>query len=186
MCQARCHSCTQKWLFSYALALEKASRVLYGGCSCQFLPCLVIIKGGNYPERQLSSCVPLVCLLLQDPHTACVACAEYTHHARLLVHSPQPCCDTPRKLGLTSVFAVGWMFMLLSCYCRPVTAVYCWYCLICCWKSSRQSKRITAGSSLVWMRKWSFFHPDLSCSLSIGTHIDLRDKNIIKTLAFVL
>lgn len=135
MCQAGCHSCTQKWLFSYALALEKASGVLYGGCSCQFLPCLVILKGGNYPERQLSSCVPLVSLRLQDPHKACVACAEYIHHARLLVHSPQPCCDTPRKLGLTSVFAVGWMFMLLSCCCPPVTAVYCWYCMICCWQN---------------------------------------------------
>ena len=37
---------------SYALALEKLSKVLYGGCSCQFLPCLVIIKEGNYPDRR--------------------------------------------------------------------------------------------------------------------------------------
>lgn len=59
-----------------------------------FLP--VPCSSGDYLGRQLSrgSCQTVSLLsapLLQDPHTACVVCTEYTHYVRLLVHSPQPC-----------------------------------------------------------------------------------------------
>lgn len=56
MCQAECHYCTQKWLFRYALALKKASRVFCGECSCQFLVHLEIIQGGSYPEVSVKLC----------------------------------------------------------------------------------------------------------------------------------
>lgn len=48
-------------LFRYAMALEKASRILCGGCSCQLLVHLAIIQGGSYPEVSVKLCYS--CLL---------------------------------------------------------------------------------------------------------------------------
>lgn len=87
MCQAGCHYCTQKRLFRYALALEKASGVLCGECSCQFLISLAIIQGGSYPEVSVKLCHPCL-LLLQDAHKDCEICARYINHTRLLFYSP--------------------------------------------------------------------------------------------------
>lgn len=94
-----------------------------------FLP--VPCPSGNYSGRQLSrglcKIVSLLsALLLQDAQKDCVVCAGYINHTRLLFYSPQPCWDIPTRLLM---FASGWMFMLFSRYCPPVTAAgTVWFC----------------------------------------------------------
>lgn len=91
------------------------------------VPCLC----GNYSGRQLSRGLCkivsfLSALLLQDAQKDCVVCAGYISHTRLLFDSPQPCWDIPTRLLM---FASGWMFMLFSRYCPPVTAAgTVWFC----------------------------------------------------------